>query len=119
MSRMPPWCYPRDVIPSRWTLAYWRRAARRLAKKAGCVSSCDICKRPLHQYGWLKLYHPHSRGNLRYRRLCSTCSELLIHMLDVLEWFGASHELPPDRIRGVPTPEEIPDEKLEHLHAAF
>lgn len=105
-SREHPWRYPRDVVPSRWTLASWRRAAGRLARRLGFRRACGLCKRPMAQFGWLQIKHPRSLGKTRHRRICTPCAEILIQLMDVLEWYGACDHLPPDVWRPEPTPEE-------------
>ena len=94
MARRPPWQYRPDEIPDRFVLARWRRAATKRAKAAGAQFACGICKRPLHSYGRLTLKHPMSMGKSRQRKLCRVCADLLTHVLDVLEWYGASDNLP-------------------------
>jgi len=94
VARRPPWDYTREEIPSRFTLASWRRVAVRLAKEKGALTACGICKRPLHSYGRFMLKHPRSLGKSRKRKICIICADLLTTMLDVLEWHGASDNLP-------------------------
>jgi hypothetical protein len=50
----------------------------------------------------LSLRHPRSYGNSRHRKVCRTCAELLLTLIDVLEWFGASDELPIEHYHDVP-----------------
>lgn len=107
-ERLPPWLYPRDELPKRWTLRHWRRIAARRARAAGAKRACGICKRPLHAWGFISLKHPRSYGKTRRRDLCTNCAELLIHMLDVLEWFGACDGLAPEDWEGFePRPEDV------------
>ena len=94
MPRKAPWLYPRDTMPSRFTLASWRRVATKRAKSLGAPFACGICKRPLHSYGRLMLKHPMSHGKSRQRKICRICADLLITLLDVLEWYGAADNLP-------------------------
>jgi hypothetical protein len=35
-----------------------------------------------------------SKGKSRQRKICRICADLLVHVLDVLEWYGASDNLP-------------------------
>ena len=106
-NRMMPWRYPRDEMPSRWTLAKWRMAAIRVARQSGYVTACGICKRPVNFYGFFDLRHPRSYGKARRRRICVACADLLVATLDVLEWFGTCDNMPPDVWRPQATPEEV------------
>ena len=94
--RLPPWYYRKDQMPSSWSLSNWRKIANELARKMGGRAACGLCKRPLKQWGLLSVKHPRSRGSRRNRRICTACANLMIHLIDVLEWFGASDNLPPE-----------------------
>ncbi len=94
MARKPPWFHKPDTLPDRFVLARWRRVATRRAKAVGAPFACGICKRPLHSYGRLMLKHPMSHGKSRQRKICRICADLLVTLLDVLEWYGASDNLP-------------------------
>jgi len=63
----------------------------------------------MRAWGRLFLVHPRSEGKSRRRYVCTSCAELLITMLDVLEWYGACDHLPPEVWRPEPTPEETAD----------
>ena len=104
--RYPPWHYPRDRMPHRHTLKLWRQRAAKMARAAGAPKACGICKRPMRQWGQLKLRHPRSYGKSRLRHLCISCANLVIHMLDVLEWHGAQDHLPPEAWEDHPMPED-------------
>lgn len=107
--RMPPWHYPRDWLPSWWTLADWRKRARDLAQSIGAKTSCDLCKRPTNAWGMVALCHPLINGhNWTRRRTCPNCATLMVHMLQVLEWLGACDNLPPMTV-----PEELLPEHLQ------
>jgi len=94
VARKPPWSYHRDEVPNRFTLAAWRRVASRIAREKGALTACGICKRPLHSYGRFMLKHPMSHGKSRQRKICTICADLLVTLLDILEWHGASDNLP-------------------------
>jgi len=94
VTRLPPWHYRRDEVPHADTLARWRKRAYELAKEAGANTACGICKRPMDQWGHLHIRHPRSHGNARTRLLCTPCAELMLQLIDVLEWFGACDHLP-------------------------
>lgn len=93
-GRKPPWHYDREDMPTKWTLRRWRRVAMRLARKVGAKRACHFCKRPMNQWGTLAARHPRSYGNQRVRIMCTACANLILHMLDILEWFGAEDHLP-------------------------
>ena len=95
-NRQPPWYYPRDKIPHARTLRRWRKLATQMAKAVGAPMACGICKRPLRQWGRLTIRHPRSYGKSRNRNICTACTNLIIHMVDVLEWHGAEDHLSPE-----------------------
>lgn len=108
---LPPWKYPHDTIPSRWTLRDWRRKALEMARKAGFLMCCGICKRPVRSWGFIHFRHPASYGKTRHRKICRTCANLVIHMLDVLEWHLSCENLPETLTEGK-RPEDVPDSAL-------
>lgn len=108
--RLPPWHYSRDRMPSTWTLRQWRLRALELAKEKGAPRACQLCKRPMRQWGLIRLKHPRSYGNERKRIVCIACANLLIHMLDVLEWHGAEEHMPPEEWEGVTMPGDLTEE---------
>ena len=103
-NRMPPWKYPKKVLPRYDTLGRWRTIARRLARERGARTACDLCKRPLHHYGQLRIRHPRSRGRSRNRTVCAPCATILIHLVDILEWSGACDHLPTEHWEEFPIP---------------
>lgn len=107
MARLLPWEYPKDKLPSRWTLRRWRDVANKLARARGAKRACSICKRPINQWGMLRIKHPRTYGKSRYRTLCSSCATVINTMLDVLEWYGASQNMPAETWRPRPSPEEV------------
>ena len=91
--KRPPWRYPRDRLPSRATLLRWRKEGRRLAKKKGFKSSCDICKKPLNHFGRFKIWSPTTwRQAPKDRQLCEECWAVITEIVDVLEWLGARED---------------------------
>ena len=115
MPRPLPWTYHRSQIPDRFVLARWRRVAARIAREKGALTACGICKRPLHSYGRLMLKHPMSHGKSRKRKICRICADLLTTFLDVMEWYGASDNLPAELWHDyrLEDPEGYPLEKRE------
>jgi len=108
VRRYPPWHYPRSNMPHRRTLRRWRKLANDLARAVGAPMACGICKRPLRQWGKVIIRHPRSYGRSRVRKICTACSNLIIHMIDVLEWHGAQDHLAPEEWHGEPMPEDVP-----------
>lgn len=112
--RYPPWYYAKR-LPNADTLARWRKRARAMAKERGANNSCDICKRPVRQWGTVAVKHPKSlHGNKRTRAICSICAELLGLLIDIMEWHGASDNMPPEAFDDMP-PGHLPDDPQAEL----
>lgn len=90
------WKYDTGQLPHRKTLERWRKRARKLARTRGATTACDLCKRPLNRWGGLFIRHPYSYGKSRKRRTCKSCTDLVMLLVDVMEWKGASDHLPPE-----------------------
>lgn len=95
MPRMyPPWHYARDTMPGRILLREWRVRAQEMARKLGYRTACGLCKRPVMRWGTVIVNHPVAWGWWRERKICYHCANLIIHMMDLLEWKGASENTP-------------------------
>ena len=113
---LPPWHYPRKRMPSTWTLKQWRKRALELAKRVGAPRACQVCKRPMRQWGFVSVKHPRSYGKKRSRAVCIACANLVIHLLDILEWHGAEDHMPTEDWGDVPMPTQVMKEIEEDVN---
>lgn len=88
---------PSNALADEPTLSKWRVKARTLAKQAGALTSCDLCKRPVNKYGHVWLKTPNAWRAPRIKRnICNSCYEGLKTYLQMLETQGNRDHLPPE-----------------------
>lgn len=92
-----PWRhYPDDGPASLETLRRWRVLADARARKKGAKRACNLCKRPINQWGYVILRPIGYRAKPRRRYICHTCWTTLVTLLDSLETSGQLDNLPPE-----------------------